>query len=107
MKIYDRDYDKKIEIAQGDTAKFDVTFNDYEYQSGDSLLFQVRKNVDDLSALISKTISPATEHIELTANDTNLEIGEYRYGVRVTTVDGEVVTVVENSTFEVVKGVPR
>jgi len=107
MKIYDRDFDKRIEIAKGDTAKFDVTFDDYEYQSGDSLLFQVRKNVEDETTVISKTTSPATQPITLTTSDTDIAIGEYRYGIRVTTEDGDVVTVITDNTFEIVRGVPR
>ena len=101
MKIYDKDYDKKIEIIKGDTAEFYVEVEDYEFQSGDTLNFIVRKTADDTTNLISKTIA-ATSPITLTTSETNaLDYGTYQYVIRLNTVDSQRITIVEPSTFEV------
>lgn len=105
MKIYDRNYDKKIEITRGDTAKFDVYIDDYEYQSGDTLTMTVKKLITDSAAVISKTIDPLTESIELTGTDTNLDYGDYVYDIQLNTTDGQIITLFNPSTFEVVRGV--
>lgn len=106
MKIYDRDYDKKIEITRGDTAKFDVYIDDYEYVSGDTLTFTVKRNLADSTAVISKTnINPLTSSIELSTNDTNLDYGVYVYDIQLNTNDGQVITLFNPSTFEIVRGV--
>ena len=99
MKIYDRDFDKKIEIVKGDTAEFYVEVEDYEFQSGDTLNFIVRKTADDATNLISKTIA-ATDPITLTTSDTSLDYGTYQYVIRLN-ASGKRITIVEPSTFEI------
>ena len=76
-----------IELVRGDTAEFDIVVRDkktekpYELQSGDELVFTVKRKPTDKVPLISKT----GPYIRIDPEDTNgLEFGNYVYDVQLT-----------------------
>lgn len=100
-----------IKLTRGDTAYLSipitntVTGNSYDIADGDILEFSVKKYTSDKIKLISKKIiGQNTFHI--LPEDTNqLPFGKYVYDVQLTTVFGDIYTVIEASTFELMEEV--
>lgn len=105
------DPDGTIRLTRGDTARLtvqiinDVSDADYEIGEHDTLTLSVKKSVNDADPLIQKTIvGSQVFHIE--PEDTNeLEFGKYKYDVQLTTSGGDIYTVIEPSTFKIMKEV--
>ena len=105
------EYDGTIQLTRGDTARLTVTIaneadgNEYAIQSGDTLTLTVKKAVTDAEPSIQKVLTgAATFHIE--PKDTaQLEFGKYKYDVQLTTAGGDVYTVIEPTTFEILQEV--
>lgn len=95
-----------IRLTRGDTARFDVTIHndisgeDYQMQNGDVLRFTVKRTVNDTEALISKEVQSSTSFSLAPADTSGLSFGRYLYDVQLTTAAGDVFTVIEPSTFE-------
>lgn len=100
-----------IKLTRGDTAYLSVpiinkvTGNSYDIADGDILEFSVKKYTSDKIKLISKKIiGQNTFHI--LPEDTNqLPFGKCVYDVQLTTVFGDIYTVIEASTFELMEEV--
>jgi phage gp45-like len=101
----------KIRLTRGDTAILkvdivnDITGDEYIVANDDTLTFTMAKNYDDERPLIQKTIKGSNSfHIE-PKDTSNLEFGEYIYDVELVTASGDVYTVIEPVTFEILKEV--
>ena len=99
-----------IELTRGDTARLKVTVTnddgeEYAVRSSDTLTLSIKKRTRDEDALVDKTIFGSTTfHIE--PKDTSgLPFGGYKYDVQLTTVEGDVYTVIPPSDFKITEGV--
>lgn len=103
--------DGTIRLTRGDTARLevqiknDLTNGNYEMTSEDILRFTIKKNVNDSTPAVQKTVAGSNQfHIE--PEDTkSLSFGKYLYDVELTTASGDVYTVIVPTTFEVLKEV--
>lgn len=103
-------YGNAVSLTRGDTAYLNVTITndaddtEYELQDGDTLVFTVKKNVDD-DPIVQKKIAGGTVfHIE--PKDTVLaDFGKYKYDILLYTEAGDVFTVIPSSTFELLEEV--
>lgn len=103
--------DNTIRLTRGDTARFMITINDqssnsdYSLADDDTLELTIKKNVKDIEPVLNKKVI-GTNEIHIKPTDTkSLSFGKYIYDVQLTTSDGDVYTVIEPSTFEIMKEV--
>ena len=100
-----------ITITRGDTLITKVNITDaegkeYTPDSADSIRFALKKNYDDETPLIVKTIPFDTLTLELTSAETKLlDIGEYRYDIEITMSNGVVDTFIPWKKFIVTEEV--
>lgn len=101
--------DKTIKLTRGDTARLTVPIvnlannGEYTMESGDILYFTVKKTAKDSDFLFQKLVT-GSNSIHIKPEDTaNLSFGKYKYDVQLTTATGDVYTVIEPSTFEVME----
>lgn len=101
--------DKTIKLTRGDTARLTVPIinlannGEYTMESGDILYFTVKKNAKDSDFLFQKSVT-GSNSIHIRPEDTAaLSFGKYKYDVQLTTATGDVYTVIEPSTFEVME----
>ena len=104
--------DKTIRLTRGDTAYLTVALSTnqssshYTMDENDVLTFSIkRKPKTDIDCLVQKVVKGFNIfHIE--PEDTkNLAFGKYKYDVQLTTASGDVYTVIEPTTFEVMEEV--
>ena len=101
--------DKTIKLTRGDTARLTVPIinlannGEYTMESGDILYFTVKKTAKDSDFLFQKSVT-GSNSIHIKPEDTaDLSFGKYKYDVQLTTATGDVYTVIEPSTFEVME----
>lgn len=103
--------DGTIKLTRGDTAKLDVSIT--EDQSGqeieindtDILTLTVKRSINDSEPSFQKIITGSTTfHIE-PSDTSKLKFGKYIYDVQMSSASGDVYTVIEPSTFELLKEV--
>lgn len=101
-----------IRLTRGDTAYLTVPIvtesgEEYVMQSGDILSFSVKKNESMDEYLFQKVVT-GSNAIHIEPNDTtNIPFGKYRYDVQLNLASGDVFTVIEPNTFEIMKEVTR
>lgn len=102
--------DNNIRLTRGDTAYLTVPIitasnEEYHMQSDDTLTFSVKKNESSEEYVLQKVVKGANAiHIE--PSDTSiLPFGKYKYDVQINLNNGDVYTVIEPSTFELMKEV--
>ena len=96
-----------ISLTRGDSAWLTVpltledTGEPYEMTAADTLTLSVKKTVKDVDFAFQKIlVGSNTFHIE--PKDTaGLDFGKYKYDVQLDTESGDVFTVIDTSTFEV------
>lgn len=94
-----------IGIIRGDTTRFEIEILDqkgdpYTLQSGDQLVFTVKKNTSTSLIILQKNISGET--FTISHEDTaNLDYGKYVYDIQLTQANGDVTTVIQPSVFEI------
>lgn len=100
-----------IQLTRGDTARFSVPIDnetsgeEYVLSDNDKLTFTIKKRVKDETPLLQKTVF-GTILFHVKPEDTQgLSFGKYVYDVQLTTSDGDVYTVIEPSTFEILSEV--
>lgn len=97
-----------IKIVAKDTGDFVLTLDNYILALGDEVYFTINDGIEKEQHLLQKKITEFNEGcavIFLTAEDTDLPVGEYYYDVQVNTADGRVDTVIGPAKFKVVGGV--
>lgn len=109
--LYVDEKTKVIKLTRGDTARFavgienELTGKDYELSDGDELIFSIKKTVHDTETLVKK-ICTGTDIVHIKPEDTSgLAFGKYKYDVQITTSDGDVYTIIEPTTFELLSEV--
>lgn len=99
------DSNTDIQITRGDTAVIAINLEledgtEYVLAAGDTLLFTVKTNVRTKDILIQKAFTD--RQIKINPADTdNLPYGTYYYDVQLSTVGGDVFTVITPHKFKV------
>lgn len=94
-----------IKITRGDTAVIALALqnkdgSEYVPQEGDIILLTVKSSVYTKEILIQKKFTD--QQIKINPDDTNnLSYGKYYYDVQLTTVSGDVFTVITPHKFEI------
>ena len=97
------DTSNNILITRGDTATIDISIKDevgheYSLQTGDKLLFSVKKLPIASNPVIEKTLS--NKQLILSSDDTDsLSFGTYKYDITLITASGDVCTFINYRDF--------
>lgn len=100
--------DKSIEMVQGNTAYLDVNikenYNNYKWKNGDVLNFILKKNIRDISPVLSLQTSIYNNLIfNFNPSDTSfLTPGDYYYQINLVSVDGSVYTIIPINKFKLI-----
>lgn len=101
-----------VKLTRGDTAYLSVSITNpcsetgyYVMSENDTLTLSVKKNVKDDSYIFTKSITGSNEfHIE--PEDTaDSAFGKFVYDVQLTTESGDIYTIIEPHTFEIMSEV--
>lgn len=104
---------KTIMLTRGDTAyltfplvlKTDGT--PYEMKPDDELVLSIKRYITDEEAAMRKE-SKGSNIFHIEPSDTaNLSFGKYKYDVQLNTANGDVYTVIDVDTFEILQEVTR
>lgn len=102
--------DNKIRLTRGDTAYLEINItttddsgavNDYEISQEDTLTLSVKKKVKDSTYILHKQINGSTVFHIKPEDTRGVSFGTYVYDVQLTTSDGDVYTIIEPSSFEI------
>lgn len=103
--------DGTIRLTRGDTARFtvqitnDKTNEPYVIGVDDTLTFSVKKTVNDVEAVLQKTVT-GSDTLYIRPEDTSeLSFTKYKYDVQLTTAGGDVFTVIGPSVLEILQEV--
>lgn len=97
---------KTIRLTRGDTAYLTIPIatsigEEYVVGAEDAITFSVKKNVNDVQYLIHKTVV-GSNVLKIEPIDTkDLAFGKYKYDVELITASGDIFTLIEVSTFEI------
>jgi uncharacterized protein YfaS (alpha-2-macroglobulin family) len=103
--------DGSIRLTRGDTARLtvDITNNtdggEYTLENSDVLTLTVKKNVNETTAYIQKTITGSNVFYIEPSDTESMTFGSYKYDVQLTTAGGDVYTIIEPSKFEIMQEV--
>lgn len=106
--MFNIDEYNKISLTRGDTAYLTVNIEGYEPREGDILTLSVKKDVEDNNYVFTKDIAAdadITTFVIEPMDTKNAVFGKYIYDVQLTTIDGEIFTIVEPNTFKITKEV--
>ena len=98
-----------ITIIKKDTASLDILLDNYTLTNGDRVTLTIDKEVEQETPIKQIIVTNFNEEggaiINLTSEDTDLEIGTYKYDIQINTADGRVDTVIGPAKFKVIGGV--
>lgn len=103
--------DGTIRLTRGDTARLTVTINNdfdgkpYEITETDVLKLTVKRSVRDTIPAFQKSVTGSNKFYIVPDDTKDLVFGKYIYDVELTTVGGDVYTVIEPTIFEILKEV--
>lgn len=103
--------DGSIRLTRGDTARLSVSIMDdttglpYAIKESDEVRLTVKKSVKDSSSCFQKVLVGSSDFYIRPSDTNNLSFGKYVYDVEVTTDGGDVFTVIEPSSFEIMQEV--
>ena len=107
MLNYDNET-KTIKMIAKDTGDLIINLDNYLLASGDTVYFTVNNSLEKEEALISKVITDFPQNkaiVRLTAEDTDIPVGNYYYDIQINTADGRVDTVLGPAKFKIMGGV--
>ena len=101
------DSTNKITTVQGDTGVIEFKLTNDTLSEGDIVYFTVKKSYNSPASIVKKvtTFGQDVATIELTSNDTWIDVGVYLYDIQVSFKDGRVDTVILPTTFTVIGGI--
>ena len=98
-----------ITIIKKDTASLNILLDNYTLTNGDRVTLTIDKEVEQETPIKQIIVTNFNEEggaiINLTSEDTDLEIGTYKYDIQINTADGRVDTVIGPAKFKVIGGV--
>lgn len=95
-------------LIQGDSALFTFKLENYILMDGNaSVIFTVAKDVGFPPVIqqIITSFSDGEANFELTPEQTNIEVGDYKYDIQVNLASGIIDTVIPPSNFSVLGGI--
>lgn len=104
------DNSNNITFIKGDTGTLTITLQDSAFKTGDTVTLTVAQALEDAaSTMLTKTLQPTEGNsidIEFTAENTNMDLGNYYYDVQLNrTNPAEVHTIIGPARFKIVGGV--
>lgn len=99
-----------IKLTRGDTAYLTIplslsTGEEYVMQPNDELVLSVKEHVLDTQPVMQKSIK-GMNMFHIKPEDTaNLFFGKYQYDIQLNTANGDVYTVIDVDTFEILREV--
>lgn len=105
-------YTNKIMLTKGDSASLfvgvvDLLDEEYHVNEDDIISMTIRKDADDEDVILY-LIASNDNYIIFNPDDTkNLKAGYYIYDIQLETSEGEVYTIIPESTFELMREVTR
>lgn len=99
---------KKINMIVKDTGALALNILNYELNEGDEVVFTINSGLEIETPIVQKRITEFVNGIaivQLTAQDTDVEPGDYLYDVQVNCADGRVDTVLGPAKFKFEGGV--
>ena len=99
--------DNSIKLTRGDTARLTVSVTndqsqaEYVMDENDILTLTVKKKTTDTTSLIEKIATGGNQFCIEPTDTSGLAFGAYKYDVQLTTAGGDVYTIIEPSTFEI------
>lgn len=105
------DKNNNIRLTRGDTAKFVVSVQNesirepYDILSSDTLTMTIKDSIRDGEPCVQKTIVGSNTFHILPSDTSSMNFGKYIYDIQLTTSGGDVYTIVEPSTFELMEEV--
>ena len=105
------DKNNNIRLTRGDTAKFVLYRHNesirepYNILSSDTLTMTIKDSIHDGEPCVQKTITGSNAFHILPSDTSDLNFGKYIYDIQPTTSAGDVYTIVEPSTFELMEEV--
>lgn len=109
--LYVNEKDNSIKLTRGDTARIqvpivsDTTNSPYELDESDKLVLTIKQKETDSLALVQKIITGSNSFHILPSDTKGIPFGKYVYDIELTTSAGDVYTVIEPATFELLKEV--
>ena len=98
-----------ITIIKKDTASLDILLDNYTLTNGDRVTLTIDREVEQETPFKQIIVTNFNEEggaiINWTSEDTDLEIGTYKYDIQINTADGRVDTVIGPAKFKVIGGV--
>lgn len=99
--------DGTIRLTRGDTARLtvdiinDLTKESYAMSQKDELTLTVKANVKSNDIIFQKKVIGSNSFIIDPSDTSSASFGKYKYDVQLNTELGDVYTVIEPSTFEI------
>ena len=96
-----------IRLTRGDTARLsvditnDLTGDPYIINDKDELTLTIKQKLKDEEPLLQKKITGSNTFEIEPADTANLAFATYKYDVQLTTAGGDVFTVIEPTSFEI------
>ena len=103
-----------ITITRGDDAYItiditDVLGNEYELETGDTVTMYVKKPADgkleNQEVIFQKTFGDNNSATIDSVDTSDMEVGTYKYGVKLTKADGRIATIISPTDFIVEEGI--
>lgn len=98
-----------VTVIKKDTASLTVALDNYKLTEGDRVTLTIAREVEQEEPLVQIVVTTFDEEgaaiIDLSSEDTNLEIGTYKYDIQLDLADGRRDTVVGPAKFKVIGGV--
>jgi hypothetical protein len=104
-------YGTTIKLTRGDSAfltfplEMEDTREAYELSAGDVLEFAIKRCIHDQAPAVSKRLVGDNTFSLQPADTADLPFGRYVYDVQLTTEDGQVYTVINRATIELMEEV--
>lgn len=98
-----------ITMIKKDTASLEIALDNYKLTTGDTVILTIARELESQTPLVQKVVTTFKEDggavIDLTSEDTDLDIGTYKYDIQLDLADGRRDTVVGPAKFKIVGGV--
>lgn len=97
----------KIRLTRGDTAILkvpifnEITDEEYVVAEDDTLAMTIKKQIEDEEPIVQKVLKGSNTFCIEHRDTCTLDFGAYVYDVQLTTASGEVYTVIEPASFEI------
>lgn len=103
--------DGVIKLTRGDTARFTVVVDEvdadgnvvgvYQFDPDDKIIFGVKRNLKEDRYYLKKVVIGENQIVIEPSDTKDLQFGKYKYDVQLEKANGDVYTITDTSTFEI------